>query len=59
MRIVNAAVWLSVWVAVAIAFHGYNDPALLLGEGFIPAGLWLVIDRAICSNRGRSEARAK
>jgi hypothetical protein len=43
-RLINAAIWLAVWIGIAFAFNAFNDPPRLLGEAIIPLILWFLID---------------
>jgi hypothetical protein len=52
-RIINALVWIGVFLATAIAFHGFDDPFRLTGEAVVPFILWFIIDWII---RARSRA---
>jgi hypothetical protein len=47
LRIINAVVWLGVWLGVARALHSFDDPLKLIAEAVIPLALWFAIDRAL------------
>jgi hypothetical protein len=47
VRIINAVVWLAVWLGVARALHSFDDPLKLIAEAVIPLALWFAIDRAL------------
>jgi hypothetical protein len=53
-RLVNAAVWLAIWLTIAIVFHGFEDLPRLIGEAVIPGVLWALIDW-ILRRAGRSQ----
>ena len=56
-RLINAALWLAFWLALAIVFDGFTDFRRLVGQGGIPLLAWFLSDWALRRIARRRRAR--
>ena len=54
MRIANAVFWICIWLAIAVDFNAFDNPARLIGEALIPAVLLFAIDAVIRRRRTKN-----
>jgi hypothetical protein len=51
MRVLNAVIWLGLWLYFVISYNSFGDWYHMFGEAFIPAIIGIVIDLGLRRKR--------